>query len=343
MNTQRSILMIVAVLCSAVGYAMGGVPAASAAAGTLRSDSHVAIWQRSEIPFGVMLPQQLANSSQGMPLVKNLGAVRFRPTSSVTVSNWNGTCTSCGAALQAGIKLVLTVANSGGLLPSSPPSDLQAYKSTLGLILDAYPPEVLAVENEENSALFYSGTPQQYGVELAAACAVAHAKGIPCTNGGLVSTLVALLVWDHYIQTGNTAQAQDFASRAFDANQQQLLWSPQTRAQIDKGKALLTAYSGSGMDYLNFHWYIADTQALGEAVDYLRAVSGLPVITNEVGQFNLDPNQTTSLMRKLARLQIPIAVWFGLDGPLAKGLVNSDGTLRVTGQAFKDFIQRNYR
>jgi len=32
-------------------------------------------------------------------------------------------------------------------------------------------------------------------------------------------------------------------------------------------------------------------------------------------------------------------VWFGLDGPKARGLVNPDGSLRPTGEAFKRFIE----
>jgi hypothetical protein len=38
-------------------------------------------------------------------------------------------------------------------------------------------------------------------------------------------------------------------------------------------------------------------------------------------------------------LGLPMAVWFGLDGPKARGLVNPDGTLRPTGEAFRQFIE----
>jgi len=42
-------------------------------------------------------------------------------------------------------------------------------------------------------------------------------------------------------------------------------------------------------------------------------------------------------------LGLPIAVWFGLDGPRARGLVNLDGSLRPTGEAFQRFIQQNLK
>lgn len=286
-------------------------------------------------PFGLMLPSQLVRSGQGMQIAKDLGAVYFRPAS-VFLDQWNGTCLECDIALNAGLQLVLTVRNSGPL-PTAPPHDLAAYQRTLGQVLDKYRPVVLAVENEENSALFYTGTPQDYAAELKAACQVAHQKGIPCTNGGLVSTLVALLVYDHYRAGGQPAKAQDFAARAFPPEVRRLN-STRAQEQIEKGKALLSAYRAAQVDCVNFHWYIADTQALEEAVAFLKSQTGLPVITNEVGQTTDDPNQTTAVMGKIVELGIPIAVWFGLDGPKARGLVNPDGTLRPSGEAFQRFV-----
>lgn len=291
-------------------------------------------------PFGVMLPSQLVRSSQGMQIAKTLGAAYFRP-SSVFLDRWNGTCLECDLALDAGLKLVLTVRASGPL-PTAPPRDLSAYQRTLGQVLDKYRPAVLAVENEENSALFYMGTPEEYAAELKAACQVAHQQGIPCTNGGLVGALVALLVYDSYRESGQSVAAQAFAARAFTPQIRRLLNTPKAREQIRKGKALLSAYHAANVDYVNFHWYIADPRALEEAVAYLRAQTGRPVITNEIGQFTDDPNQTTATMGKVVALGLPIAVWFGLDGPKARGLVSLDGSLRPTGDAFRRFIELTF-
>ncbi|MCL6507512.1 MAG: hypothetical protein K6T59_10835, partial [Bryobacteraceae bacterium] len=163
---------------------------------------------RPENPFGVMLPSQLVRSPGGIQVARTLGAVYFRP-SSIFLDEWNGTSPECDIALKAGLKLVLTVRANGRRQATSPPSDLAAYQRTLRQVLDKYRPAVLVVENEENSALFYSGTPGEYAAQLKAACQVAHDKGIPCTNGGLVSTLVALLVYDHYLESGQTTAAQD--------------------------------------------------------------------------------------------------------------------------------------
>ncbi len=48
-------------------------------------------------------------------------------------------------------------------------------------------------------------------------------------------------------------------------------------------------------------------------------------------------------MGKIVELGLPIAVWFGPDGSKARGLVNSDGTLRSTGEAFKRFIAQHFK
>jgi len=48
-------------------------------------------------------------------------------------------------------------------------------------------------------------------------------------------------------------------------------------------------------------------------------------------------------MGKVVELGLPIAVWFSVDAPKARALVNMDGTLRPTGQAFQRFIQQNFK
>lgn len=306
----------------------------------LRNAAALAETVREQNPFGIMLtgPRPL---SLRVELARKLGVVYFRPES-LFLDRWKGTCVPCDAILDAGLKLVLTVRNNGGLAPTSPPRDLQAYRRTLAGVLDRYRPHLLVVENEENSTLFYTGTPEQYGMELQAACEVAHQKGLVCANGGLVSTLVALLVYNHYREIGDHARAEDFRARVFTPEEQRMLETPRAREQVEKGKRLLAAYKTAGVDYVNFHWYIADPGALEEAVAYLHEQTGLPVLTNEVGQFTDDPAQTWAVMSKIVELGLPLAVWFAQDGPKARGLINRDSSLRPTGAAFQRFIEQNF-
>ena len=279
-----------------------------------------------------------------------LGAKYYRPIS-IFVERWQGSCEECDAAVQAGLKLVLTVRNNGGAgQPTSPPSDLNAFKQTLSQIVDKYRPEVLVIENEENSAaLFYNGTTQQYLQELKAGCEVAHQKGIKCTNGGLVSSLVVVLVSENYKAGGDANKANEYLNRALVGAKQQFISqvnSKKGQEQIAKGKELLAGYKTAGADFMNFHWYTADTEALGEAVDYLKTASGLPVMTNEVGQqANTDPSQVTNVMQKIVNLGLPYALWFSMDtNPPdgARALNETSGTLRPNGEAYAQFIKSNF-
>ncbi len=283
-----------------------------------------------------------------MSVARNLGVAYYRP-GDIKVDKWKGTCSDCDAAQQAGLKLLLTLRNGGGLgQPSTPPADLESYKITVSQILDKYPGAMAVVENEENSgALFYSGTPEQYHAELKAACEVAHSKAMKCTNGGLVSAMVALLVYDDFLGKGQQAAADDFLRRAEPDKYQQIVSNPASaRSQIDKGKALVAGYKAAGADYMNFHWYVADTRAFEEAVAYLREASGLPVLSNEMGQQkNENPAEVTGKMKKSVELGLPIVVWFSMDisgFAGAKGLQESDGTLRPNGEAFRNHISENY-
>jgi hypothetical protein len=226
-------------------------------------------------PFGILIS---LNSPKRQSMVQSLGVAYFRPDQAISADQWDGQCLQCDLALQNGLKLILTVrANGGRQNPSSAPSDVAAYQKTVGDILAKYHPSVLVVENEEDSPNFYTGTPQDYSGELKAACEAAHCAGVKCANGGMVSNDVALVVWDDYFERGATAPACDFARRAFNADQAQLLCGVKTldeipaheRAALTKDKAFLQVYKTSGADYMNFHWYIADSNALGEAAAFL--------------------------------------------------------------------------
>jgi len=77
-----------------------------------------------------------------------------------------------------------------------------------------------------------------------------------------------------------------------------------------------------------------------DVVATMKDLSGLPVISNEMGQHDTDPDAVTRMMDKVIELKVPIAVWFSSDGRLAKALVDPDGQLRPNGEAFREVIRR---
>jgi hypothetical protein len=211
-------------------------------------------------------------------------------------------------------------------------------------VLNTCRPDVIAVENEENSPTSYAGSVQQYARELKAACDVAHAHGVRCTNGGMTNGLLALLVWDDYLTRGDRARAEAFLERAATTAERQQLRTPSGRAKADNairnGKALLGAYKAAGADFVNFHWYTTDARALEEAVTFLRSRTSLPPISNQLGLRDQDEKTVTALLRKVLDLEMPIAVWDSVDRPQSRAFQNPDGKWRQSGLTAKKFLWR---
>ena len=305
-------------------------------------------------PFGIIIN---LNSPARLEMVKSLHLAYFRPSNAVFIDSWNGNCRQCQAAQEAGLKLVLTVRASGGGLrgASAPPADIQAYQQTLSKILDGLQPVILVVENEENSILFYTGTPQEYASELKAACQVAHAKNIPCTNGGIVSALVVLLTWENYFSQGDQTAACTFAqltevdlgdSRLSAADlcaAQSLQDLPeQVRQNLEKGKALLEVYRSADIDFMNFHWYITDPTALEQAATFLQTATGKPLMSNEMGQQNEDPGVVQPMLQKALDLGLSYVLWFSIDAIKSRAL-NNGAVLRPNGVAFQEFMLEHFK
>jgi len=112
-------------------------------------------------------------------------------------------------------------------------------------------------------------------------------------------------------------------------------------ASLVKVRGLLALYKPMGADYVNFHWYSPDAQALGEAVAFLEEATGLPAMTNEFGQRQQDPQALRLIMGKLTQLGLPYAVAFSLDNQ-AVAFQNDDGSLRPNGEAFRAFIAETF-
>ena len=290
-----------------------------------------------------MLGGRGLKTQERFTVAHHLGVAYFRPWD-ITIEGWSGQQTDAAAARRAGFALVLTVRHSGSsgppAVPSAPPRDLETYRRILGDVLDAYHPEVLCVEHEENSSASYTGTPEEYAAELKAACAIAHGKGVACANGGLTSRLVTMLIWDRYRSAGDQNGAEAFLARAAGRERQEMA-SPSSDQAIARGKALLALYRDVGLDYVNFHWYGADPEVLSEAVEYLRSSTGLQPMTNEIGQSDTRPSTVQALLQRVLDLGLPYAVWYSVDRR-SRALQYPDGTLRETGRAFKAFIERTF-
>jgi hypothetical protein len=262
-----------------------------------------------------------------------------------------------------GLRFVMTAVNDQqpdgtGNNPAHPPvtaDEIATYQARLGTILDSgAAPVVLMVENEENAANFFAGTMEQYRGELDAAIEVAHARNIQVTDGAITSDPLALLTWQDYKDRGLDAQADDFASRAFAnkpgvlADLRKVPFAGLTNRGLqtawEKAKELVPLLAGSRVDFVDFHWYIDDDQALKEAVDFLQRATGKPAITTEIGQHNTSASVVTGHLGKVVQaLHLPLVLWFDWDGIPALGLhtPGSPGVLRDNGTAFKNYVNNH--
>ena len=300
-------------------------------------------------PIGLMVGGGKLTVQQRVDLAKLLGAAYFRPMD-VSMEEWKGTPPDAQAAQKAGLKLILTVRANGKIspiaTPTNPPTDLPAYGKTLGAILDTLKPELLVVENEETSGASYTGTPEQYSQQLKVACEVAHSKGVKCTNGGLSGNMLMMLVCDSYRRKGEDYKADDFLKRVSTPQQVAMMRTTLGKQRADetikKGKELLKGYKAAGIDYVNFHWYVIDPDALQETVEFLKAETGLDAITNEIGQRDQRPTVVRGLLMKVAELKLPYAIWYSMDRLESRGLQEPDGTPRENGVTFQATVQAQF-
>jgi len=294
--------------------------------------------------FGVYLSPRDFDIEERIRLAQEMGVRYFRSYPAL-VPVWNGQCSECSAVQAAGLQFILTIRNTANLGSAAGSiSDIEGFKRAVGEILDQYKPALAIVENEEDVPRYFTGTADDYISELRTVCELAHQRGIKCANGGITYTGVTWLTYQHYVDAGQLSEAQSFSLRGLDRGQQSRLSSPQgqqvAQQVVDHEMSLVTHYKDAGADYMNIHWYPADAGAFMESVQYFEELTGLPVISNEIGQqHSTDPGAVTAMLNAIVELKMPIAVWFSSDSGFADGLVDPDGSLRSNGSAFASFVQ----
>ena len=253
-----------------------------------------------------------------------------------------------------GFDIVLT-ARANDLGPGGATLPLDAagianFKAQLADAIDAVHPSWVMVENEETAPKFYAGTATQYLAELRAAIEVGHAHGVKVTDSGITNVPVALVVWDR-LRAAADPGADDYlrgavgrlgAQRKVErliADPGMLQSDPATAAAFANAQELLAGFRGSGMDAADFHWYGPSAASLGATVDWYHDLTGLPIVTTEIGQYDADPATVIRFLDTLTAHHVKVVQWFDTDGDPAVGLHDAPGTLRPNGVAFADWMR----
>jgi len=243
--------------------------------------------------------------------------------------------------LDQGYKILLNFNSDYEGTPLPFVSDITKYQLDLKNIVAGFTnkPVVAVIENEESNLLFYSGTAQDYIRQLSAAVTVMHSYGIKVANGGITSTGLNYLVYQDFMSQGKVDSAKDFQTRVH--LNLKSLQAQDRGAFID---ALLQAYTQMDLDYVNFHWKgtSPDTQALNEVINYLKKRTGKAIISNELGQFDTDPNTLLAHVQLCTDRGFPYIIWYSPDenaGKREMPLQHSDQSLTTNGVAYKNYLR----
>lgn len=331
--------------------------------------TNVADTSNNPVRFGVMVAKtegKIIPPSQQVKVAKALGVNYIRAR--IDIEGWAGSNDACDTYAAAGLKILLNInygiprTATGEKDPIPFPTDMVAYSKAVNSILDKYKPEVVVIENEEDNPNYHAGSADDYINELKTGIQIAHAKGLKVTNGGITVREVCLIIYDDYMQHGQQQKAKDFAARVFpDALLQRLnnLHNPQIARQVEFGRKIIAAYKTLDLDYVNFHWYepvrgrgkmgndvndtTLDESIFTSVVNYLKTVTGKPVLTNEFGVFNTSPALVKGILKAAYDAKLSYAIFYSADGGVGKAvaLQNAIGELRQNGIAFKDFIKEH--
>lgn len=309
--------------------------------------------------LGITLPGLAGPPERRIQVAKELGATWYRPAPVLLAGD--GKCDDCEAARNAGLKISLAMRNGAAAgKPSGPVGDVGDFKKRLRVVLEREKPAMLAVEEEPDDPKKYSGTPDDYRTELVAACEVSHELKIPCSNGGLSSRNVALLVIDQRfkadpIDAANVATTTElvraespgtnihiFNKSVGNVGEKQTPAVEATRKyldkhqqEIDRTRQFVDAINQAHVDRLNFQWYELQPDNLPRVLDSLHQLSKLDLMSDEMGDRSDRAFVVGEKIKVALENYVWPTIWMGTNSNGAQGLVDKNGKLLPRASAFQ--------
>ncbi|APR78488.1 Hypothetical protein A7982_03835 [Minicystis rosea] len=302
-------------------------------------------------PYGVDLEAPALTGEAYWSFLKNTLVVPYYKPAPIYLGA-DAACPRCTEAIQHGLRLVLRVhAGDGPGKPASLPQDMSMYRARLGELLDSYAAAVGAVVIEDGAETpeTWAGSIEDYQALLHEACDVAHEKAVNCTDGGITSTTMMLLIADYEIGNANAGSAIKMLTLAGDNPELVAAfptWPPATeedvkaalagqKARLDAAKTLLAGARAVGLDYPSFRWYERDQDTLDHAMALTRLLSGCNAIaTTDLGQRTQDMFEAMHKADDAKELGMSLVIWTshaGVDAPL----VDDEGNVTPNGKALQ--------
>jgi hypothetical protein len=322
----------------------------------LAQDSHL----------GVSLQGLSGPPEHRVQVAKELGATWYRP--GPVLLDGDGKCDDCESARNAGLKISLTVRNSAAAGKSSSAVTSAAdFQKKLRAVLEREKPATVVVEDEPEDPKNFSGTPEEFGAELRAACEIARELKIQCANGGFGSVDTANLVIDQRmaadpidasnvalttevlrVHTGSKLNVSVFNKRlGHDKAEQDAIiaatkeYLDKHRAEIDRTRRFVEASNAAGVDRLNFHWYELQPDNVPKVLDSIHQLSKLDLMCDEMGQKEERAFEVSEKIRLALENFVWPTIWVGTDGRDGiVGLVDKKGKLRSNAGGFRMEAQK---
>lgn len=267
-------------------------------------------------------PDGALRAREVVSLARDLGVRRVGWT--VDLASWRPGDPETEALRTAGLEVVLTVAGDG-------PSWSAADGEALSAVLQGLRPVLLVVGGPEHPRLFReTGTVDPHLARLKAACAVSHAQGVPCTNGGLQPEELALGLWKHLRDAGRADRAAEVAARLLPGQGDRLTYGDERLDEsLARVAALLAGYRRAGVDAVNVRWSSGDAAAFSELLAYVKAASGLPVVSTWFGE-GVSGDEASDLLRAATRGGVSTVLWTAGDLGGAARLTPAGQAVRAT-------------
>ncbi len=187
---------------------------------------------------------------------------------------------------------------------SYPPSDLNAYSTFVKSFVAHYAGhfDYIAIENEENSRLYWGGTADEYVALAKTAIDACHTAdpAAKITDGGMVTSVWGTVIAKDWITKGTRSRndALNWAYGYFTDDQPagsvdaRLSTASQIGQYIDDPASTLNVQTwpfvntvfdtlSARLDFVNFHFYHSP-RYLGDVASWLRGRTGKPVLSNEM-------------------------------------------------------------
>jgi hypothetical protein len=212
--------------------------------------------------------------------------------------------------------------------------DFEPYKGKIKSIVDNMDilPEIAVIENEPTNTEFYDGDAKQYVKQLQAACRILRPLGIKVADGGITMPPLKYL----YAKSLPLEQGKEVMLRNRLGGDRLM----QSAAFTD---TLLKNLANMQTDYVNFHWYHSEGDNWDDligCINYLQQRTGKPVITNEIGQFDDNPDTTRMIVTIAKSTGLHYLSYYSAkDSSKSKPLHNPDGSLTEIGEAYAAAIK----